>query len=58
MVYTCTDCEWSVDDGAMDDAGTAVIEHYVETGHTVENDRGWARGTPIQVDDSRRAERD
>lgn len=55
MVYTCTDCEWGVDDGKTDDAGTAVIEHYVETGHAVEQVRDRASETPMQADDSHRS---
>lgn len=39
--YTCTDCDWSVSDRDRPEAELSqlAIEHYVESGHSVERDR-------------------
>lgn len=38
--YTCTECDWSTDDRAStkERAVQLAIEHYVESGHSVERE--------------------
>ncbi|WP_114577049.1 hypothetical protein [Saliphagus sp. LR7] len=36
MAYTCVDCEWSIDGESVENAGSAAIEHHVDSGHAIE----------------------
>ena len=49
----CLDCDWSVtaaDDSSQRNRSRAAIDHYVETGHTIDSSESVIRPTTPAVD--------